>query len=53
MGTLFKLGYAHSSVPNVLFRPTTVQMPNLELIETKRITVHGEGLMKAVIDVWL
>ncbi len=29
---------AHSSVP---IRPTTVQMPNLALMETKRINVHG------------
>jgi hypothetical protein len=25
-------------------------MPNLELTETKRVTVHGEGLMKAVVS---
>ncbi len=48
-----KLGYAHSSVPSVLFRHTTVQMPNSALIETKRITVYGEGLAKAMINLWL
>jgi hypothetical protein len=48
MGHLLKLKYAHSSVPfayfslisSVPFRPNTVQMSNLAIIETKRITVY-------------
>jgi hypothetical protein len=52
MRHLLKLKYAHSSVPSayfylqlrVPFRPTTVQMPNFELIETKQITVYIRSL---------
>ena len=33
---------ASTSVP---FRPTTVQMPNFALIETKRITVYGSDFL--------
>jgi hypothetical protein len=55
MGHLLKLKYSHSSVPSaylasksVPFRPmtTTVQMPNSELVETKRITVYKNMLRK-------
>jgi hypothetical protein len=47
MGYLLKLKYAlrihyvsNLASTNVPFRPTTVKMPNLELIETKQITVY-------------
>jgi hypothetical protein len=48
MGHSVKLKYVHSSDPSmrilastsVPFIPTTVQMPNLLLIERRRITVY-------------
>jgi len=48
MGHMLKLKCSHSlqnlrilSSTSVPFRPTTVQMPNLALVETKRITVQA------------
>jgi hypothetical protein len=38
LGTLEYVRYLAST--NVLFRPTTLQMPNLALIETKQIAMH-------------
>ncbi len=43
MGHLLNPGRLNERIlssPSVPFRPTTVQMPNLALIETKRITVY-------------
>jgi hypothetical protein len=39
LGHLHVRFLASTSVP---FRPTTVQMPNLALVETKRITVQAD-----------
>ncbi len=51
MGHRLKLKHAHSGVPSayfrfdkILFRPTTVQMSNLAIVETKLITVDFSTL---------
>jgi hypothetical protein len=53
MGHLLKLKCAHSplnlrilSSTNDLFTLTTVQVPNLALVETKRITVYIDDTVK-------
>ncbi len=40
----FTLEYTHLSSTSVTFTLTTVQLPNLALVETKRITVHLDSL---------
>jgi hypothetical protein len=53
MGHLLKIKYALGTVEcayfgfkSVPFRPTTVQMPKLALIETKRITVDYSAVYR-------